>query len=66
MEVITPLRLHLLQVVGRHPGAHRDKLLALKGVQASDLDYLATHDLVREREAGCFHVTHLGQLALKR
>lgn len=66
VDVITPTRLSLLQVVARHPDALRDKLLALKGVQPADLDYLLQHDLVRESRPGCYRVTHFGQLALKR
>jgi hypothetical protein len=66
VDMITPLRLSLLQTVAKHPGAPREKLLALKGVQPADLDYLLQHDLIREREAGCYRVSHFGQLALKR
>jgi len=50
VDVITPLRLSLLQVVAKHPDAPREKLLALKGVQPEDLAYLEQHDLVRERD----------------
>jgi len=66
VDVITPLRLSLLQTVARHPDALRDKLLALKGVQEADLAYLIQHDLIRERETGCYRISHFGQLALKR
>lgn len=65
-ETITPLRLSLLRVVAQHPDAPRERLLALKGVQAADLAYLLQHDLIREREPGCYRASHLGQLALKR
>ena len=66
VEVITPLRLSLLQVVAKHPDIHRDKLLTLKGVQDADIAYLAQHDLIREREVGCYRISHFGQTALKR
>ena len=66
VDALTPLRLSLLQVVARNPDAPREKLLALKGVQPADLDYLLQHDLIRDREPGRYRVTHLGQLALKR
>jgi len=65
-DVITPLRLSLLQTVAKHPDAPRDKLLALKGVQPADLDYLLQHDLIREREPGRYRVSHFGQMALRR
>jgi hypothetical protein len=65
-DVMTPLRLSLLQVVAKHPDLHRDKLLTLKGVQAEDLAFLEQHDLIREREPGCYRIAHLGQMALKR
>jgi hypothetical protein len=66
VDVMTPLRLNLLKVVANHPDLHRDKLLTLKGVQPEDLAFLERHDLIREREPGCFRIGHLGQLALKR
>lgn len=66
VDVITPLRLSLLQVVAKHPDIHRDKLLTLKGVQDADIAYLAQHDLIREREVGCYRISHFGQMALKR
>ncbi len=65
-ETMTPLRLKLLLLVDQHPDQHRDRLLALKGVQPSDLAFLEQHDLIREREPGCCRISHLGQLALKR
>ena len=66
VDVITPLRLSLLQIVGKHPDISRDKLLALKGVQLADIAYLEQHDLIREREVGCYRISHFGQMALKR
>jgi len=66
VEVITPIRLSLLNVVAKHPDAPRTKLLALTGVQPADIDYLVQQDLIREREVGVYRVSHFGQLALKR
>ena len=66
VDMITPLRLSLLQVVAKNPGIGRERLLALNGVQPADLAYLEQHDLMREREVGCFRVSHLGTMALKR
>ena len=66
VDVISPLQMHLLQVVAKHPDIHKDKLLTLKGVQEADIAYLAKHDMIREREVGCYRVSHFGQMALKR
>jgi hypothetical protein len=66
VDVITPLRLSLLQTVAKHPDALREKLLALKGVEPADVDYLVQHDLIREREVGKYRISHFGQMALKR
>lgn len=66
VDVITTLRLNLLQIVAKYPDIHRDKLLTLKGVQTADIAYLEQHDLIREREVGCYRISHLGQMALKR
>ena len=66
IEAITALRLHLLQVVAKYPDIRREKLLTVKGAQVMDLDYLIQHDLIREREVGCYRVSHLGQLVIKR
>jgi len=66
IEAITALRLHLLQVVAKYPDIRRDKLLTVKGAQGADIDYLVQHDLIREREVGCYRIAHLGQLVLKR
>jgi len=65
-ELMTPVRLNLLQVVGRHPEVHRDKLLTLQGVTVADIAFLEQHDLIREREPGCYRISHLGQMAIKR
>jgi len=66
VEVITPLRLHLLQVVAKYPDIRQEKLLTVKGAQAADITYLLTHDLIRDREPGCYRISHMGQMVLKR
>ncbi|MBP1625603.1 MAG: hypothetical protein H6Q00_78 [Holophagaceae bacterium] len=66
VDVITPLRMHLLQVVAKYPDIRREKLLTVKGAQAADIAYLEQHDLIREREVGCYRISHFGQMALKR
>ena len=65
-EMITSLRLSLLQTVAKHPDAERGKLLALKGVEEADLAYLVHNDLIREGAVGLYRITHFGQMALKR
>ncbi len=65
VETITPLRLHLLQMIAKYPDVTRDKLLTIKGITEADLTYLIQHDLIRERD-GRLRVTHFGQMALKR
>jgi hypothetical protein len=65
VETITPLRLHLLQMIAKFPDVTRAKLLDIKGITEADLAYLVQHDLVRERD-GRLRVTHFGQMALKR
>lgn len=65
-ETISPGRMALLQLIAKHPGVSREKLLAIRGVTEADLAYLLKLDLIREREPGQFRVTHLGELAVKR
>lgn len=65
-QPITPGRLSLLQLIAKQPGVAAAKLLSIKGVTAADLAYLTGLDLIREREAGCYHVTHMGSQVLKR
>jgi hypothetical protein len=35
-------------------------------VHPDDLAFLEQHDLIREREPGCYRISRLGQLALNR
>ena len=65
-DMITSLRLSLLQTVAKHPDAERGKLLALTGVVEADLAFLVQHDLIREGAVGMYRITHFGQMALKR
>nr|WP_320133377.1 hypothetical protein [uncultured Holophaga sp.] len=65
-EVMTPPRMRLLQGVAKHPDVTRERWLAMKGVEAGDLDFLLRSDLIRERELGVYRISHLGQMALKR
>ena len=65
-ETISPGRMALLQLITKHPGVSREKLLAIKGVTEADLGYLLNLDLIREREAGQFRTSHLGEMAIKR
>jgi len=66
VEVITPLRMHLLQVVAKYPDISREKLLTVRGAQEADIAYLIQMDLIRERAPGCYRISHLGQMALRR
>lgn len=65
-ETISPGRMALLQLIVKHPGVAREKLLTIKGVTEADLGYLLKLDLIREREIGQFRATHLGEMAVKR
>jgi len=66
VEVITPRQLAILKLVSKHPGIKRDRLLELKEVTPADLAYMEQHDMIREREIGCFRISHFGELVLKR
>ena len=63
---ITPGRLALLQLIAKHPGVPKEKLLAIKGVGEADLAYLVSLDLIREQELGRFRATHLGGTVVQR
>ena len=64
-EPITPRQLMLLQLVAKHPDVARDHLIKA-GATDADLAYLERHDLIRERELGHYHVSHMGKAVLKR
>lgn len=59
-------RMALLQLIAKHPGVPKAKLLTIKGITEADLAYLVGLDLIREREAGAFRATHLGETVIKR
>ena len=56
-ETISPGRMALLQLITKHPGVTKEKLLAIKGVTEADLAYLMKLDLIRDREQGQFRTT---------
>jgi hypothetical protein len=65
-QTISAGRLALLQLIVKHPGVPKAKLLAIKGVGEADLAYLSSLDLIQEREEGRFRATHLGETVVKR
>ncbi len=65
-QPISAGRLALLQLIAKHPGVPKEKLLTIKGVTEADLTYLQGLDLIREREAGQYRATHLGETVIKR
>jgi len=66
VEVITARQMALLQLVGKNPGIRRERLLEVKDAIAADLAYLEEHDMIRERELGCFRISHFGEMVLRR
>jgi len=66
VEAITPLQMALLRMVARNPGIRRERLLETRGASAEDLAYLERHDMIREREADCFRISHFGEMVLRR
>lgn len=65
-QPITPGRLSLLQLIAKHPDVSREQLLAIKGITDADLAYLEGLDLARQREAGRYRISHLGEMVLRR
>jgi hypothetical protein len=66
-EVITARQLGILAFIAKNPGASADAIGKGAGATASDLAYLAQHDMIREqREPGCYRVAHFGELVLRR
>jgi L-alanine-DL-glutamate epimerase-like enolase superfamily enzyme len=63
---ISAVRLALLQLIAKHPGVPREKLLTIKGISEADLAYLSSLDLIQEREAGRYRATHRGDTVVKR
>lgn len=66
VEVITPRQLALLQLIAKNPGIRRERILETKDATNTDLAYLEQHDMIREREVGCFRVSHFGEMVLRR
>lgn len=66
IQPISPGRMALLQLIAKHPGVPKAKLLTLKGITEADLAYLVGLDLIREREEETFRATHLGETVIKR
>jgi ribosomal protein S13 len=66
VEVITPRQLAILQLVAKHPGCRRERILEMKDTTEADLAYLEQHDIIREREIGCYRVSHFGEMVLRR
>jgi len=64
-EPITTKQIGILQFVQKNPKVSMTTLTS-KGVPESDITYLIQNDLIREREKGCFCISHLGELVLKR
>ncbi len=66
VDVITAHQMNLLAFVSKNPGITRDRLLQTKGTSPSDISYLESHDLIREREPQQYRVSHFGEMALRR
>jgi len=65
-EPITARQLGLLAYVGKNPGVTREHLLQVAKATETDINYLETLDLIREREVGTYRIAHLGEKVLKR
>jgi len=66
VEVITARQLGILQLVAKHPGIRRERILETKDATGADLAYLEQHDMIREREVGCYRISHFGEMVLRR
>ena len=65
-EPITSKQLGILKYIAKNPGANKNLLISTMGASEADLTYLAQHDMIREREVGCFRIAHFGELVLRR
>lgn len=65
-QPITSKQLNLLQFISKNPNRNKALLITSAGATEADLAYLIQHDMIREREADCFQVSHFGGLVLKR
>jgi hypothetical protein len=66
VEVITARQLALLQLVAKNPGIRRERILETKDATTADVAYLEQHDMIRERDLGCFRISHFGEMVLRR
>ena len=66
VEAITAQRLGILQFVAKNPGVAKAQIVAARGATEADLKYLEELDLIREREVGCYRVSHMGEMVLRR
>ncbi len=65
-QPITSKQLSILHYISKNPNADKAVLSASAGASEADLAYLVQHDLIREREVGCFHISHFGGMVLRR
>jgi hypothetical protein len=65
-QSISPGRLALLQLIAKYPGVAIEKLLSIKGVSETDLDYLTSLELIQMREPGRYRATHRGETVVRR
>jgi len=63
---ITSRQLAVLQFLARHPGVDREQLARTTLAGPEDMAYLTDNDLMRERAGGHCHISHFGELVLKR
>lgn len=65
-EPITAKQLGILQFIAKNPDRSRTILIATAGATEEDLLYLAQHDMIRERGIDTLHISHFGEMVLKR
>ena len=65
-EPITSKQLGILQYISKNPNANKSLLVSALGASEADLAYLEQHDMIREREPGCFRIAHFGEMVLRR
>ncbi len=65
-EPITSKQLSILQYISKNPNVNKSLLVSTLGASESDLAYLEQHDMIREREVGCFRIAHFGEMVLRR
>jgi len=65
-EPITSKQLGILQYISKNPNANKALLISTLGASEADLAYLEQHDMIREREIGCFRIAHFGEMVLRR